>query len=170
MVSDRGKSPCRRSPSPGWPGRPWNSEGQNGQLMDLRHDFVIRQIRDHDWPYAARVSGMAVSTLPDAFSPYPSAPPGAAPWRPGGQRGGNTSSGGSSSRRAAPWWDWPSGWAGSSRCSPEKFCPHMVSGRLGPQPPAACRTGKSPMGSRLSRLLGDALDDHRKDPAQTVSS
>lgn len=47
-----------------------DSEGQSLGLMDLRHDFVIRQIETHGWPYAARVSGMAVATLRDIFSPY----------------------------------------------------------------------------------------------------
>ena len=82
-----------------------DTEGQKVSLKDLRQDFVIRQLQTHDWTYAARVSGMAVSTLRGSFSQYFQERQSAAP----------------SSRRAAPWWDWPSGWAGSSRCSPEKF-------------------------------------------------
>ena len=39
-------------------------------LMDLRHDFIIRQLEDHDWPYAARVSGIGVHTLYAAFSAF----------------------------------------------------------------------------------------------------
>ncbi len=31
-------------------------------LGDLRRDFIIRQLEQHDWPYAARVSGISVST------------------------------------------------------------------------------------------------------------
>ena len=61
-----------------------DSEGQKVNLMDLRHDFVIRQLQTHDWPYVARVSGMAVSTLRDAFSPYLTKP--AAPENPLAQR------------------------------------------------------------------------------------
>ena len=50
--------------------RALNSGGIGAGLMDLRHDFVVRQIEAHGWPYAAWVSGMAVATLRDVFSPY----------------------------------------------------------------------------------------------------
>ena len=39
-------------------------------LMDLRHDFIIRQLETSDWPYVARVSGIAVPTLYACFSDY----------------------------------------------------------------------------------------------------
>ena len=39
-------------------------------LMDLRHDFIIRQLEQHDWPYVARISGIAVNTLYACFSGY----------------------------------------------------------------------------------------------------
>ena len=39
-------------------------------LMDLRHDFIIRQLEAHDWPYVARISGIAVHTLYATFSDY----------------------------------------------------------------------------------------------------
>ena len=39
-------------------------------LMDLRHDFIIRQLEAHDWPYVARISGIAVPTLYAVFSDY----------------------------------------------------------------------------------------------------
>lgn len=61
-----------------------DTEGQKVSLKDLRQDFVIRQLQTHDWTYAARVSGMAVSTLRDAFSPYLTKP--AAPENPLAQR------------------------------------------------------------------------------------
>ncbi|MFR7894940.1 MAG: hypothetical protein ACLU38_13565 [Dysosmobacter sp.] len=52
-----------------------DTEGQKVSLKDLRQDFVIRQLQTHDWTYAARVSGMAVSTLRGSFSQYfPGAP------------------------------------------------------------------------------------------------
>ena len=47
-----------------------DTEGQKVSLKDLRQDFVIRQLQTHDWTYAARVSGMAVSTLRGSFSQY----------------------------------------------------------------------------------------------------
>ena len=39
-------------------------------LVDLRHDFTIRQLQQHDWPYVARISGIAVSTLCNVYAPY----------------------------------------------------------------------------------------------------
>lgn len=39
-------------------------------LMDLRHDFIIRQLEAHNWPYVARISGIAVHTLYATFSDY----------------------------------------------------------------------------------------------------
>ena len=39
-------------------------------LTDLRRDFIIRQLEEHGWPYAARVSGVAPATLYAKFAPY----------------------------------------------------------------------------------------------------
>lgn len=39
-------------------------------LVDLRHDFIIRQLEQHDWPYVARISGNAVGTLYMCYSKY----------------------------------------------------------------------------------------------------
>ena len=43
--------------------RALDEEGQKDvRLQDLRHDFIQRQLREHDWPYVLRVSGLSVST------------------------------------------------------------------------------------------------------------
>ena len=40
-----------------------DEEGQKDvRLQDLRHDFIQRQLQEHDWPYVLRVAGLAVST------------------------------------------------------------------------------------------------------------
>lgn len=40
-----------------------DSAGQNDvRLIDLRLDFVRRQMEEHDWPYVLRVSGLSVTT------------------------------------------------------------------------------------------------------------
>ena len=40
-----------------------DEEGQGDvRLQDLRHDFIHRQLQEHDWPYVLRVSGLSVST------------------------------------------------------------------------------------------------------------
>ena len=47
-------------------------EGQTAvRLMDLRHDFVLRMMETHDWPYVVRVSGMTVSTLQTRYARAP---------------------------------------------------------------------------------------------------
>lgn len=40
------------------------------KLMDLRHDFILRQIQASSWPYAARVSGMAAASLQTTFAGF----------------------------------------------------------------------------------------------------
>ena len=32
------------------------------RLLDLRYDFVLRQLETHDWPYVLRISGISVTT------------------------------------------------------------------------------------------------------------
>ena len=84
VISERSKKPMPPESISRLSRLALDSEGQKVNLMDLRHDFVIRQLQTHDWPYVARVSGMAVSTLRDAFSPYLTKP--AAPENPLAQR------------------------------------------------------------------------------------
>ena len=38
------------------------------QLKDLRRDYFFRQLEQHDWPYAVRVSGLSVSTFQACFA------------------------------------------------------------------------------------------------------
>lgn len=43
--------------------------GQSGvRLMDLRHDWIIRQLETQDWPTVARISGVEVSALQARFA------------------------------------------------------------------------------------------------------
>lgn len=70
VVSDRGKKPMPPESVSRLARLALNSEGLDVSLMDLRHDFIIRQIEANGWPVAARVSGMAVSTLRELFAPY----------------------------------------------------------------------------------------------------
>ena len=141
-----------------------DSEGQKVNLMDLRHDFVIRQLQTHDWPYVARVSGMAVSTLRDAFSPYLTKP--AAPENPLAQRDEAEyllwrviQQEGSSPAGLALWMGWKlqmqPGEIASLTWGQVDFDQNLI--RL------PDRTVS--MGSRLRRLLLDAWD-RRKDPTE----
>lgn len=40
----------------------------NVRLVDLRHDYVIRQIETHGWAYAIRVSGLSVNTFQGTYA------------------------------------------------------------------------------------------------------
>ena len=141
-----------------------DTEGQKVSLKDLRQDFVIRQLQTHDWTYAARVSGMAVSTLRDAFSPYLTNP--AAPENPLAQRDAAEyllwrviQQEGSSPAGLALWMGWKlqmqPGEIASLTWGQVDFDQNLI--RL------PDRTVS--MGSRLRRLLLDAWD-RRKDPAE----
>ena len=139
-----------------------DTEGQKVSLKDLRQDFVIRQLQTHDWTYAARVSGMAVSTLRGSFSQYfqdhrdaaPELPPDSEYllWRIVQQEG-------SSVVGLALWMGWKlqmqPGEIASLIWEQVDFDQNLI--RL------PDRTVS--MGSRLRRLLLDAWD-RRKDPAE----
>ena len=51
-------------------------------LIDLRHDYIIRQLEQHDWPYVSRITGEAVSTLYANYSEYYTKGRGIKPNRP----------------------------------------------------------------------------------------
>ena len=68
VISERSKKPMPPESISRLSRLALDSEGQKVNLMDLRHDFVIRQLQTHDWPYVARVSGMAVSSLRGIFA------------------------------------------------------------------------------------------------------
>lgn len=139
-----------------------DTEGQKVSLKDLRQDFVIRQLQTHDWTYAARVSGMAVSTLRGSFSQYFQERQSAAPelppdseyllWRIVQQEG-------SSVVGLALWMGWKlqmqPGEIASLTWGQVDFDQNLI--RL------PDRTVS--MGSRLRRLLLDAWD-RRKDPTE----
>ena len=142
-----------------------NSEGQTAGLMDLRHDFVIRQIEERGWPYAARVSGMAVSTLRDAFSPYlrtarpqPPAPPADKDereyllWRIVQQEG-------SSPAGLALWMGW------QLRMQPGEIAALTWDQVDFDRNLLLLPDREVPMGSRLRRMLSEAKE-RRKDPAE----
>lgn len=139
-----------------------DTESQKVSLKDLRQDFVIRQLQTHDWTYAARVSGMAVSTLRGSFSQYFQERQSAAPelppdseyllWRIVQQEGGSVVG-------LALWMGWKlqmqPGEIASLTWGQVDFDQNLI--RL------PDRTVS--MGSRLRRLLLDAWD-RRKDPTE----
>ena len=42
----------------------------NVRLVDLRHDYIIRQLEQHDWSYVARITGMEIRSLQLHFAQY----------------------------------------------------------------------------------------------------
>ena len=41
-----------------------DSEGQTAvRLIDLRHDFVLRQLEEHDWQYVSRIAGIEAAAM-----------------------------------------------------------------------------------------------------------
>lgn len=40
------------------------------RLVDLRHDYIIRQLEQHDWSYVARITGMEIRSLQLHFAQY----------------------------------------------------------------------------------------------------
>ena len=70
IIADRGKKPMTPENVSRLARRALESESLNVSLMDLRHDWLLRQIKFNGWAYAARVSGMTVSTLRGEFGRY----------------------------------------------------------------------------------------------------
>ena len=60
IIADRGKKPMTPENVSRLARRALESESLNVSLMDLRHDWLLRQIKFNGWAYAARVSGMTV--------------------------------------------------------------------------------------------------------------
>lgn len=48
-----------------------DKQGQrNIRLIDLRHDFVLRQLEEHDWQYVSRITGVEAAGLNVHFAGY----------------------------------------------------------------------------------------------------
>ena len=67
LIADRGKKPMTPENVSRLAKNALDSEGQKVSLMDLRHDWLLRQIEAHGWAYATKVSGLAVSSLRGQF-------------------------------------------------------------------------------------------------------
>ena len=71
VLSSRGKTPLRPESISRLARQALDREGQTAvRLMDLRHDWIIRQLADKDWPAVARISGVAVPALQARFAAY----------------------------------------------------------------------------------------------------
>ena len=71
VLSSRDRTPLRPESISRLARQALDREGQTSvRLMDLRHDWIIRQLADKDWPAVARNSGVAVPALQARFAAY----------------------------------------------------------------------------------------------------
>ena len=71
VLSSRDRTPLRPESISRLARQALDREGQTAvRLMDLRHDWIIRQLADKDWPTVARVSGVEVPALQARFAAY----------------------------------------------------------------------------------------------------
>ena len=40
------------------------------RLIDLRHDYVLRQLERHDWQYVSRITGLEAAAMNVHFAAY----------------------------------------------------------------------------------------------------
>ena len=71
LLSDRLHRPLQPQPVSHMVRRALDEEGQQAvRLIDLRHDFIIRQLELHDWQYVSRITGVEAVTLDQHFAAY----------------------------------------------------------------------------------------------------
>ena len=64
LLSDRLHRPMQPQPVSHLVRRELDAEGETQvRLIDLRHDFIIRQLQEHDWQYVSRITGVEAVTL-----------------------------------------------------------------------------------------------------------
>lgn len=71
VLSSRGRTPMQPESISRLARQALDRGGQkNVRLMDLRHDWIIRQLETQDWPTVARISGVEVPALQARFARY----------------------------------------------------------------------------------------------------
>ena len=71
VFSERYKKPMQPQAISRIARRALDSVGQTEvRLLDLRHDYVIRNLEEHGWSYVAHVTGIEVRALQAHFTPY----------------------------------------------------------------------------------------------------
>ena len=71
LLSDRLHKPMQPQPVSHIVRRALDEEGQREvRLIDLRHDFIIRQLQRHDWQYVSRITGVAAVALGQHFAEF----------------------------------------------------------------------------------------------------
>lgn len=71
VLSSRARTPMKPESISRLARQALDREGQSAvRLMDLRHDWIIRQLADKDWPAVARISGVEVPALQARFAAW----------------------------------------------------------------------------------------------------
>lgn len=64
VLSDRDKKPLTPQSISRLARTALDAEGQTDvRLIDLRHDFVLRQLEEHDWQYVSRITGIEAAAM-----------------------------------------------------------------------------------------------------------
>lgn len=71
VLSDRDKKPLTPQSVSRLARGALDKEGQTSvRLIDLRHDFVLRQLEEHDWQYVSRITGVEAAGLNVHFAEH----------------------------------------------------------------------------------------------------
>ena len=71
VLSDRDKKPLTPQSISRLARQALDAEGQTAvRLIDLRHDFVLRQLEEHDWQYVSRITGVEAAAMNVHFAAH----------------------------------------------------------------------------------------------------
>ena len=71
VLSDRDQKPLTPQSISRLARNALDKEGQTEvRLIDLRHDFVLRQLEEHDWQYVSRITGVEAAGLNVHFAEH----------------------------------------------------------------------------------------------------
>lgn len=71
VLSDRDRKPLTPQSISRLARTALDKEGQTAiRLIDLRHDFILRQLEEHDWQYVSRITGVEAAALNLHFSKH----------------------------------------------------------------------------------------------------
>lgn len=71
VLSDRDQKPLKPQSISRLARTALDAEGQTEiRLIDLRHDFVLRQLEEHDWQYVSRITGIEAAAMNVHFAAH----------------------------------------------------------------------------------------------------
>ena len=71
VLSDRDRKPLTPQSISRLARTALDAEGQTAiRLIDLRHDFILRQLEEHDWQYVSRITGIEAAAMNAHFAEH----------------------------------------------------------------------------------------------------